>query len=190
MTSTSEHAVTVLISRQVKQGSEAEFERVIDQIMAVTATFKGYLGAQLVRPGEEQGVNDSLYHVVLAFDSESNLNIWHNSPARSLGLAATAPFIEGQALVRQVSGLALWFQPPTAPKQIPPPRWKVAVVTWLGIFPTVYILFFMLDDLLAPWPLLTRIMFLTVLVVGVMTWVVAPQLTRLFRPWLYAASKK
>lgn len=190
MNSTTEHAVTVLISRQVKQGCEAEFERVMDQTMAITATFKGYLGAQLVRPGEEQGVNDSLYHIVLAFDSESNLEIWHNSPARALGLAAAAPFIEGQALVRQVSGLALWFQPPTGPKQAPPPRWKVAVVTWLGIFPTVYMLFFVLGDMLAPWTLLTRIMLLTVLVVGLMTWVVAPQLTRLFKPWLYSTSKK
>lgn len=190
MTSTSEHAVTVLISRQVKQGCEVEFERVMDQIIAVAATFEGHLGAQLVRPGDEQGVYDSLYHIVLAFDSDSNLKIWQNSPARSLGLAAAAPFIEGQALVRQVSGLAHWFQPPMGPKQVPPPRWKVAVVTWLGIFPTVYMLFFLLGDLLAPWPLLTRIMLLTVLVVGLMTWVVAPQLTRMLKPWLYSASKQ
>lgn len=190
MTFTFEHAVIILISRLVKQGCAAEFERVMDQIMAVTATFKGYLGAQLVRPGEEQGVYDSRYHIVLAFDSENNLKIWQNSPARSLGLAAAAPFIEGQALVRQVSGLALWFQPPTGPKQIPPPRWKVAVVTWLGIFPTVYMLFFVMRDILATWTLLTRIMLLTVLVVVLMNWVVAPQLTRLFKPWLYSGTKK
>ncbi|MCM2339728.1 antibiotic biosynthesis monooxygenase [Rhodoferax sp.] len=190
MTSTSEHAVTVLISRQVKSGCEAEFERVMNQIMAVTETFKGHLGAQMIRPGDEQGVYDSLYHIVLAFDSEPNLKVWQNSPARSLGLAAAAPFIKGQELVRQVSGLGLWFQPPTGTKLIPPPRWKVAVVTWLGIFPTVYLLFFVLGDLLAPLPQLIRLMFLTVLVVGLMTWVVAPQLTRLFKPWLYSASKE
>lgn len=185
MTSTSEHAVTVLISRQVKQGCETEFERVMLQIIAVAATFKGHLGAQLVRPGDEQEVADSLYHVVLAFDSESNLKIWQSSPARALGLAAAAPFIEGQTLVRQVSGLAHWFQPPAGSRQVPPPRWKVAVVTWLGIFPTVYLLFFSLGNLLAPWPLLGRIMLLTVLVVITMTWLVAPQLTRWFKPWLY-----
>ncbi len=189
MTSTSEHAVTVLISRQVKPGCEADFERVMEQIIAVAATFNGHLGAQLVRPGDEQGVYDSLYHIVLAFDSESHLKIWQNSPARSLGLAAAAPFIEGQELVRQVSGLAHWFQAPPGPKQVPPPRWKIAVITWLGIFPTVYVLFFVLGDRLAPWPLLPRIMLITVLVVGLMTWVVAPQLTRLFKPWLFPASK-
>lgn len=189
MTSTAEHAVTVLISRQVKQGYEADFERLMGQIIEVAATFKGHLGAQLVRPGDEQGVNDSLYHIVLAFDSEAHLKDWQDSPARSLGLAAAAPFIEGQTLVRQVSGLAHWFQAPSGPKQLPPPKWKVAVVTWLGIFPTVYMLFFLLGDLLAPWPQLPRLMLLTVLVVGLMTWVVAPQLTRLLKPWLYLAAK-
>lgn len=189
MTSTSEHAITVLISRQVKQGCEAEFERVMQQIIAVAATFKGHLGAQLVRPGDEQEVSDSLYHVVLAFDNESNLKTWQSSPARSLGLAAAAPFIEGQTLVRQMSGLAHWFQPPAGSGQVSPPRWKVAVVTWLGIFPTVYLLFFSLGDMLAPWPLFARIMFLTVLVVAMMTWLVAPQLTRLFKPWLYPVAR-
>lgn len=113
-------AVTVLISRQVKPEYEVEFERVMDQIIATAATFKGYLGAHLVRPGDEQGVNDSLHHVVMAFDSEANLDLWQNSPARSLGLAAAAPFIEGQALIRHVSGLAHWFLPRGESKQVPP----------------------------------------------------------------------
>ena len=183
-------AVTVLISRQVKPEYGVEFERVMDQIIATAATFKGYLGAHLVRPGDEQGVNDSLHHVVMAFDSGANLDLWQNSPARSLGLAAAAPFIEGQALIRHVSGLAHWFLPRGESKQVPPPRWKVAVVTWLGIFPTVYVLFLALGDLLAPWPLWARILLITILVVGLMTWVVAPQLTRWLKPWLYSGSNK
>lgn len=160
----------------------------MDQIIAAATAFKGFLRAQLVRPGDEEGANDSLYHVVMAFDSEAHLKVWQHSPARALGLAAAAPYIEGHTLVRQVSGLAHWFQAPTGPKQVAPPRWKVAVVTWLGIFPTVYLLFLALGDVLTPWPLLARIMLITVLVVGVMTWVVAPQLTRLLKPWLYARS--
>lgn len=189
MISSADHAVTVLISRRVTPGREAEFERVMGQIIAVAGTFPGHLGSQLVRPGDEQDVEDSLYHVVLAFDNKNNLDAWQSSPARSLGLAAAAPYIEGPTTVRQVSGLAHWFQAPVSPKQIPPPRWKVAVVTWLGIFPTVYLLFLLFGDLLGRWPLLPRIMVLTVLVVGLMTWVVAPQLTRLFKFWLYPASK-
>jgi hypothetical protein len=64
----------------------------------------------------------------------------------------------------------------------------VAIVTWLGICPTVYFLFLLLNAPLASWPLLARVGVITALVVMVMTWLVAPQLTRLFRPWLYAGN--
>jgi antibiotic biosynthesis monooxygenase (ABM) superfamily enzyme len=49
----------------------------------------------------------------------------------------------------------------------------------------VYVLFLLLGELLSPWPLLPRVMLLTSLVVVLMTWVVAPQLTKLLKPWLY-----
>ena len=67
-----------------------------------------------------------------------------------------------------------------------PPRWKVAVVTWLGICPTVYLLFLLTNDLPRSWTLLSRTVLLTLAVVVLMSWLVAPQLTKLFKPWLFA----
>lgn len=185
------HAVMLLVSRRVKLGCEPEFERAMEKFIAVAANFSGCLGAQLMHPGDEVGVEDNLYHAILAFENQDCLRAWKNSPERSQGLAATADYIESEAIVREVSGLAQWFQAPSGSAQaLPPPRWKVAVVTWLGIFPTVYLLFLLLGDLLAPWSLLPRIVLLTVLVVLIMTWLVAPKLTRLLKPWLYPASTR
>lgn len=183
-------AVTVLITRRVKAGHELAFEQASNGMTAVASTFPGYLGGQLMHPGEDGGGSDEprLYHVVFAFDTPENLQAWQQSPARSLGLAAIAPYIEGQTL-RQVSGLGHWFAAPVGPKQNPPPRWKVAVVTWLGICPTVYLLFLLLGPLLQSWSLLPRVMLLTSLVVIIMTWMVAPQLTQLLKPWLYPAKR-
>src|SRR5450830_850534 len=182
-------AVTVLITRRVKAGHEAAFERSSGDMTAAASAFPGYLGGQLIRPEAEDGSDaPALYHVVFAFDTHEHLQGWQQSPTRSLGLAAIAPHIESQT-VRQVSGLGYWFAAPVGPKQNPPPRWKVAVVTWLGICPTVYALFLLLGELLAPWPLLPRVMLLTSLVVLVMTWGVAPQLTQLLKPWLYPATR-
>jgi uncharacterized protein len=172
----------------VKPGYEAEFERLMEQFIDAAANFPGCLGAQLVHPGDEVDVEDSLYHAVLAFENPDSLHAWQNSSERLQWLTEASAYIEGQAMVREVSGLAHWFQTSTNPTQAPPPRWKVAVVTWLGIFPTVYLLFLLLSDVLAPWPLLPRIMVITVLVVTLMTWLVAPQLTRLLKPWLYPSS--
>ena len=182
-------AVTVLITRRVKAGHEAAFEQASADMTAAASAFPGYLGGQLVRPDAEGGADDpALYHVVFAFNTADHLQGWQQSPTRSLALAAIAPHIEGQT-VRQVSGLGHWFAAPVGPKQTPPPRWKVAVVTWLGICPTVFVLFLLLGELLAPWPLLPRVMLLTSLVVIVMTWGVAPQLTQWLKPWLYPATR-
>jgi antibiotic biosynthesis monooxygenase (ABM) superfamily enzyme len=177
----SEHAVTVLISRSVKAGFEQDFERVAETLILAASNFEGFLGAQLVHPGDDPEVQDSMYHVVLAFDSQGHLDAWHDSPERQLGLAASQPLIDGTTQVKPVSGLGLWFRN----AQQGPPRWKVAVVTWLGICPTVYVLFWLTGDLLKSWTLLTRTILLTLAVVALMTWLVAPQLTKLLRPWLF-----
>ncbi|MEY2890094.1 MAG: hypothetical protein RJA98_2 [Pseudomonadota bacterium] len=186
MTPSPEHAVTVLISRRVKVGHELEFDRLSQQLMAVAATFAGYLGSQLVQPSDEPGSEDGLYHVVLAFASRASLDAWQHSPARALGLTALAPHIDGVSSVRQVSGLAHWFQASASAAVAQPPRWKVGLVTWFGICPTVYLVFVLLGPLLQDWSLFARVALITALVVVAMTWLVAPQLTRIFRSWLYA----
>lgn len=178
----SEQAVTVLISRNVRAGSEADFERTTRSLMQVAASFRGFLGAQLVHPGEDPDIEDTMYHVVLAFDTQAHLDAWQTSPERRHGLTAAAPFIQGTPSVKPMSGLGLWFRT----SQPNPPRWKVAVVTWLGICPTVYLLFWLTGDLLQAWDLLPRTIILTAAVVVVMTWAIAPQLTRFLRPWLFS----
>lgn len=178
----SAHAVTVLITRQVKAGSETAFEKIMGEMAHVATGFPGCLGAQIIHPGEDPEVRDTMYHIVLAFDRQSNLDAWHASSERKLGLAAAAPFIEGELRTRHLSGLGLWFQT----TQPGPPRWKIAVVTWLGICPTVYLLFLLLGSLLNSWGLFPRTVVLTLAVVLLMTWVVAPRLTKLFKPWLFS----
>lgn len=180
----------LLVSRRAKSGHEAEFEWLMAEFITLAETFPGCLGAQLVHPGDEEAVEDSLYHALMAFEDAGSLDAWQKSAERAAGLLSIAPYIEGPAVVRGISGLAHWFQPQTGAKNGQPPRWKVAVVTWLGIFPTVYLLFLLLGEILAPWGLAPRILLLTVLVVLIMTWGVAPQLTRLFRPWLFPSTTK
>lgn len=181
-----EQAVTVLISRNVKTGCDVQFERTTRALMQVAARFKGFLGAQLMHPGEDPDIADTMYHVVLAFDTQTHLDAWQTSAERRQGLAAAAPFIQGAPSIKSMSGLGLWFRS----AQPNPPRWKVAVVTWLGICPTVYLLFWLTGDLLEDWGLLPRTIVLTAAVVVLMTWAIAPQLTRLLRPWLFSDRAK
>lgn len=180
-----EPAVMLLVSRRVKRGSESELRAACDRLIAAAARFDGYLGAQVVSPGDVEHTGDPLVHVVMAFNSRQNLDKWQTSAERERGLAATQPYVDGPTQVQHIGGLADWFKSqPITPASVPP-RWKVAVVTWLGIFPTVYLLFVLLDPLLRGWPLPVRVIVLTILVVALMTWLVAPWLSRRFQGWLY-----
>lgn len=181
-------AVTVLIARRVAPGAVAGFEAAMQGMLAAANGFAGHLGGQLVPPEEAgNGTEPLLYHVVFAFDSEAHLAAWQSSPERAHWLAQVAPHTVGAQQLRRVSGLDYWFARPGATTRAAPPRWKVAVVTWLGIFPTVLLLFVTVAPLLEHWLLVPRVMVITALVVLLMTWVVAPRLTRLFKPWLYSA---
>lgn len=178
----------VLVSRRAKPGHELELEKTWTELSQVAASFPGYLGGQLMRPGEAgQGADDRLYHMVFAFDSPEHLRAWQTSPARALGIKALAPHVEGHEAVRTLSGVDHWFTPRQT-VSTPPPRWKVAVVTWLGIYPTVLFLFVTVAPWLDAWPLPLRTAVITCLVVVLMTWLVAPALTRWLRPWLMAGS--
>ena len=65
-----------------------------------------------------------------------------------------------------------------------PARWKVALITWLGLYPTVLLVSLLLSSLTESWPLALRLLVVTALVVPLMVYVVTPALTRLLAGWL------
>ena len=172
-----------MVSRRVKPGQERAFEVAFGALKDAAAKFPGHLGGHMVQPESGAGIDSNLYHVVFAFRSPAELEAWQHSAERADHLKQVAPYLESESSVRPVSGLEMWFTPPSPSA---PPRWKVATVTWLGIFPTVLILTLLLGDLLAPVHVVPRVMIMTILIVAVMTWLVAPRLTALLRGWLHA----
>ena len=192
----SRRVATVLIARRVAPASVAAFEAAMQGMLAAAEGFAGHLGGQLMRPedsgtdGEDRADGDPaeplLYHVVFAFDSEAHLAAWQASPERAQWLEQVRAHTVGAQQLHRVTGLDYWFATPHSTTRPAPPRWKVATVTWLGIFPTVLLLFLTVAPLMEGWYLVPRVMVITVLVVLIMTWGVAPRLTRWLHPWLHA----
>ena len=185
---TARRVVTVLIARRVAPASVAAFEAAMQGMLAAAESFAGHLGGQVIRPEDSDAPSERPTTTVFAFDNEAHLAAWQNSAERAHWLAQVLPHTVGPQQLHRVTGLDYWFAAPNSTTRPAPPRWKVATVTWLGIFPTVLMLFLTIAPLMESWYLVPRVMVITVLVVLIMTWVVAPRLTRWLHPWLHAKS--
>ena len=68
----------------------------------------------------------------------------------------------------------------------PPPRHKMALLTWVGAYVVITGLLSALGPAMAGGPLALQTLLLSVLMVVTLTWVVIPTLARVFRGWLTA----
>lgn len=172
--------VTRIARRRAKPGCEADYERLIREMFVSMRQSPGFLGADLLPPEEAGGD----YQVVVRFASEADLHVWDVSPVRRAHHALLREVADREPEYRRLSGLEAWFAPAVVPASMHPPRARMAVVTWLGIFPTVSLFLWLVAPLLAHLPFLLRTAMLTALIVVTMTWIVMPRLTKLLRCWL------
>jgi uncharacterized protein len=174
--------VTVTIARRVAPGREADFEKWSDELTRLSATFAGYLGAGLLRPGH---VGEP-WHVVFRFDSAESLKDWENSPERARQLAAGEDLVHSTD-VHRVTGLETWFTLPgrTAPA---PPKWKMFVVSVVAIYTLQLVINVAVNPLGLPQPM--RIAVVAGAVTALMTWLVMPRVARLLQGWLYAPPRR
>lgn len=172
--------VTRIARRRALPGREAEYEAVIRDMFERMRKSPGFRGAEMIPPEQPGGE----YQVIVNFSSENDLMVWDESSARAEIHRRASAVAEAQPEYRRLSGLEAWFAQPVVPASMHPPRVRMAVVTWLGIFPTVsfYLLLIQLWPGFVEQPFLPRTAVFTALIVATMTWGVMPRLTRL--PWI------
>jgi antibiotic biosynthesis monooxygenase (ABM) superfamily enzyme len=175
--------VTAVASRQVKQGREREFEEWVSGILAAANEFPGYLGSEVLRPSDDP--EDNEYRIVFRFDHASNLHAWEDSEERHHWLRKSRSLLYEEEKVHVLTGLETWFTLPSKPGEPAPPRHKMAIVTWLAVFPVVAIIFTLFGQWLNLLPTLVRTLVFTVVMVTLMTYVIMPRMTRVFSFWLY-----
>lgn len=96
--------------------------------------------------------------------------------------------IQASEDVQILTGLETWFRLPRRSPQQPPKRYKMVLLTWLAVFVTLSTMRYVLAPLLAPLPGLLAQLITVGIVVCLLTYIVMPQLTRLFYKWLYPNS--
>jgi hypothetical protein len=176
--------VTVDVIRQVKPGFQKEFERVLTELIVAAEQFEGHLGVNVFRPSDPANLE---YRIVFKFDHLSNLRRWEESPTRQRLLEEANRLTIDAGQYRILTGLETWFTLSTQRAIVPPPRYKMLLVTCLAAFPTANLINFLMQPLsFLPQLLQTLIGMVTLLTL--MTYVVMPRMTRLFTGWLYPKS--
>ncbi|HEY9619867.1 MAG TPA: antibiotic biosynthesis monooxygenase [Crinalium sp.] len=184
---TQDTSVTVVISRRVKPGCEAAFETFLVGVTAACSQFPGYLGSSIFCPAS---IDDPEYRVIFKFDRLSHLRRWETSEERQRWFAQAEALTECPPNIQVLTGLETWFALPGKAAIVPPPRYKMVLVTWLAVFPLITAISMLLQNQLLPLPIVCRVMVVTAIAVPTMTYLLMPQMTRLFAGWLYPSPSK
>ena len=180
--SANQSAITRIARRRALPGHAEQYEELVREMFGLMKQYRGFLGAELIPPEADGGQ----HQVVVHFASEDDLAQWDGSAERREILARMRPHAEAEPEHRRLSAIDEWFLGPDVPSGTQVPRWKTAVVTWLGIWPLASIVLWLVapiwQDLGLPFLLATAIN--VALIVGAMVYLVSPVLTKALRGFL------
>lgn len=175
-----QQAVFRVVRRRAKPGCAQAYEALVREMFVDARRFPGYLSAELLPPEDATGD----YQIIQRFSTTADLETWNASAERAGWMEKLALVAEGDPEYRLLHGLDAWFAPAEVAVTKMPARWRMTMVSWLGIFPTVSLLLYFVAPILATLPFLLRTAVLTALVAILMSYVIMPRLTRWLAFWI------
>ena len=177
--------IHVAITRRVRPGREPEFQQALREFFQTSFAHGGVLGATMIVP--PPGSDSREFGILRTFADERERDAFYASRLFKAWEAKCQPLTETDSWTyRPLHGLEAWFRSP----HNPPPRWKMAVATFLGVFPLAMILQLTIGPVIRDWPFIPRNAVFNAFVVALLAWVVMPMVTRLLRCWLQPESHK
>ena len=175
------------MTRRVKPGHEAFYEQFLEGIIAAAS--------RVPRPSRRRGLpaaerDRRRVPDRLPVRHAEHLRAWLDSDEHAAWLERAEPHVVGPMRTSFVTGLETWFTLPDRPGTAPPPPYKMALLTWITIFPLITAIVAVTGPLLEELPLVLRLGITTALAVPLMTWIVMPRVTRLLRGWLYPTKER
>lgn len=175
-------SIQIAITRQVRPGCEAEFQKALLDFFQTSFAHQGVLGASMIIPPPG---SDSREHGILrTFGSEAERDAFYASPMFQAWEKRARTLTEGEPEYRELHGLEAWFRS----SNNPPPRWKMAVATLTGVYPTSLILNIFIAPYLHPVPRPLAVLIIGSVMVICLTWIVMPFVTKVLHPWLHPKS--
>ena len=176
--------VTLVLSREVKPGHEQAFEEVLHRLAAEVRRQPGHLAVAVLTPAP--GAR-RIYTIVSHFASQPDVDAWLSDPARARLVAEAGLYAAGDLATRYVSGLEGWLAVPGSPVLVPPVRWRIVVISAVGILPLLEAVTYLLAPRLTALPVWGRPLISVLILIPLMQYVVMPALSRAARGFLYPA---
>jgi len=172
--------IHIAITRRVRPGCEVEFQAALREFFQTSFAHGGVLGATMIVP--PPGSDSREFGILRTFADETERDDFYASPIFKAWEAKCQPLTEtGSWSARPLHGLEAWFRSPHSP----PRRWKMALATFLGVFPVAVILTQTIGPVIQEWPFVIRNAVFNACVVVLLTWAVMPLITRALRGWLH-----
>jgi uncharacterized protein len=181
--------VTVVISRLVRPGREDDYGRWVREVGRVLARFDGVEGYTVLPPGVHHTGPEWI--LVLRFRDPDAVRRWRRSEVRRGWIDQLDDLTIDPGAWEEQTGLETWFTLTDRPTPSgPPPRWKQAVLTTLGLVPLLLVADVLLGGVTAGWPGWLRTVVITPVLVALMTWAIMPAITRASYRWLYPGARR
>ena len=177
--------IHVAITRKVKSGKEAEFRQVLREFIQASFNHEGVLGAGMLEPAAMGAERE--YGILRTFASESAREEFYNSQLVKDWNERCKSLTEGEPKYLQLTGLEAWFR---NPHSAPPPVWKMALLTFIAVWPVSMAVPAALTPLIGQ--RVSNVIFAGAVAAGivvVLTWVAMPLLVRLTAAWLQPTFK-
>ena len=170
--------IHVAITRIAKAGKEAEFQDRLRQFFHESFSHSGVVGASMIVPAAGSGSRE--FGILRSFASSEDREAFYASAMFKKWNDSIKHWTEGEPIHRDLHGLEVWFRTQGGP----PSRWKMAIVTFLGVYPISLALTLTIGPHLKTLPAPVSSLIFSGLMIAMLTWVIMPWLTRVLHAWL------
>ncbi|MFZ4774835.1 MAG: antibiotic biosynthesis monooxygenase [Terrimicrobiaceae bacterium] len=175
-------AITALVNRTVPSGDEETFLETLKDLLQDFDRFPGTSGSMVFR--REVG-GQVEFSILQRFARAADHDAWLSSPEFERWRREVAPPEPTAGHIHRYSGMDAFFVSAQSPDA--PPRWKMALILMVAVYPMSLIMSHWFAPILASMPLFWGSFLTSVFMVFLMTYVLVPLLTKLFQRWLTPA---
>lgn len=168
-----DQTATIVTSRAIRAGHEADFARWAEELNRLACAAPGYRAA--IRLGQTAGFQ----HLVYRFDDRDTAEAWRREEDVRAHVAVADRF--STALTQEAAGNVVAFE---LPSDASASKWKRFVTTWLTVFPVLLIVSLMVRTALKDVPLPLQLLPSSLLLTATLQWIILPRLQRHTRFWL------